>query len=289
MFAAHAPWWSYFTSSCSGTCSSGEVHRGVELLGIAKASSAPADENITTAPVVSCVATAPAGYAVPSSVLLQPCATSAPVAEQRVSVRSRVHFSSFSRDRGVSTGGRVRRASVSCAQQPRHVYTAPLPAAFVAPQRQRQRRSPAPALTGTPASTWRQLRPCAQRRHQWRRHRAETSDVAASNSQTTVAAAVTLRRHIRILLLRQQGRCGVTFAYCCCGSKDVAASHSQTAVAAAETLQLPEFSAEQRWNQCCPSIDCESSFSGQRLSKCLWSGIPQIQRWCQIIKICCDV
>ena len=33
------------------------------------------------------------------------------------------------------------------------------------------------------------------------------------------------------------GRCGVTFADCCCGSRDVAASHSHTAVAAAETLR----------------------------------------------------
>ena len=96
----------------------------------------------------------------------------------------------------------------------------------------------------------------------------------------------TLRRHTRRLLLRQQGRCGVTFSDCCCGSRDVAASysrlllrqqgrcgviledcccgsrdvaasHSQTAVAAAETLQLPELSAEHRWSQCRPSIDCK--------------------------------
>ena len=73
-------------------------------------------------------------------------------------------------------------------------------------------------------------------------------DVAASHSHTVVAAAETLRRHIRRLLLRQQRRCGVTFAHCCCGSRDVAAStlshcccgsrdvaasHSQTTVAAA--------------------------------------------------------
>ena len=70
----------------------------------------------------------------------------------------------------------------------------------------------------------------------------------------------TLRRHTRRLLLRQQGRCGVTLEDCCCGSRDVAASHSQTAVAAAETFQLPEFSAEQRWSQRRPSIDCESSW-----------------------------
>ena len=62
-------------------------------------------------------------------------------------------------------------------------------------------------------------------------------DVAASHSQTAIAAAETLRRHTRRLLLRQQRRCGVTFAHCCCGSRDVAASHSQTAVAAAETLR----------------------------------------------------
>ena len=47
----------------------------------------------------------------------------------------------------------------------------------------------------------------------------------------------TLRRHIFKLLLRQQRRCGVKLADCCCGSRDVAASHSQTAVAAAETLR----------------------------------------------------
>ena len=62
-------------------------------------------------------------------------------------------------------------------------------------------------------------------------------DVAASHSQTAVAAAETLRRHTRTLLLRQQRRCGVTLSICCCGSRDVAASHSQTAVAAAKTLQ----------------------------------------------------
>ena len=52
-----------------------------------------------------------------------------------------------------------------------------------------------------------------------------------------VAAAETLRRHTLRLLLRQQGRCGVTLSDCCCGSRDVAASHSHTAVAAAETLR----------------------------------------------------
>ena len=46
-------------------------------------------------------------------------------------------------------------------------------------------------------------------------------------------ASETSRRHTRRLLLRQQRRCGVTLADCCCGSKDVAASHSQIAVAAA--------------------------------------------------------
>ena len=62
-------------------------------------------------------------------------------------------------------------------------------------------------------------------------------DVAASHSQTAVAAAETLRRHTLRLLLRQQGRCGVTLSDCCCGSRDVAASHSHTAVAAAEMLR----------------------------------------------------
>ena len=61
--------------------------------------------------------------------------------------------------------------------------------------------------------------------------------VAASRSHTAVAAAATLRRHTLRLLLRQQRRCGVTLANCCCGSRDVAASHSQAAVAAAETLR----------------------------------------------------
>ena len=66
---------------------------------------------------------------------------------------------------------------------------------------------------------------------------ASRRDVAASHLKTAVAAAGTLRRHIRRLLLRQQGRCGVTLSDCCCGSRDVAASHSQTAVAAAENLE----------------------------------------------------
>ena len=67
-----------------------------------------------------------------------------------------------------------------------------------------------------------------------------------------VQAGGTLRRHTRRLLLRQQGRCGVKLAdcccgsrdvaasllaYCCCGSREVAASHLQSAVAAAETLR----------------------------------------------------
>ena len=55
---------------------------------------------------------------------------------------------------------------------------------------------------------------------------------------TAVAAAETLRRHTLRLLLRQQGRCGVTLSDCCCGSRDVAASHSQTAVASAGTLPV---------------------------------------------------
>ena len=63
--------------------------------------------------------------------------------------------------------------------------------------------------------------------------RVHLPDVAASHSQTDVAAAETSRRHIRTLLLRQQRRCGVTLSHCCCGSRDVAASHSQTTVAAA--------------------------------------------------------
>ena len=67
--------------------------------------------------------------------------------------------------------------------------------------------------------------------------RLRRRDAAASHSQTAVAAAETLRRHIRTLLLRQQRRCGVALADCCCGSRDVAASHLQTAVAAAVTLR----------------------------------------------------
>ena len=67
--------------------------------------------------------------------------------------------------------------------------------------------------------------------------RRDSKDVAASHLHTAVAAAKTLRRHTLRLLLRQQRRCGVTLAHCCCGSRDVAASHSQSAVAAAETLR----------------------------------------------------
>ena len=57
-----------------------------------------------------------------------------------------------------------------------------------------------------------------------------------ASAATAVAAAETLRRHTLRLLLRQQGRCGVTLSDCCCSSRDVAASHSHTAVAAAEML-----------------------------------------------------
>ena len=46
-----------------------------------------------------------------------------------------------------------------------------------------------------------------------------------------------LRRHSGRLLLRQQRRCGVTLADCCCGSRDVAAPFSLIAVAAAKTLR----------------------------------------------------
>ena len=67
--------------------------------------------------------------------------------------------------------------------------------------------------------------------------RRDSKDVAASHSQTAVAAAKTMRRHTRTLLLWQQRRCGVTLSICCCGSRDVGASHSQTAVVAAETLR----------------------------------------------------
>ena len=52
--------------------------------------------------------------------------------------------------------------------------------------------------------------------------RLRRRDVAASHSQTAVAAAETSRRRTRDY---------------CCGSRDVAASHSQTAVAAAEALR----------------------------------------------------
>ena len=110
------------------------------------------------------------------------------------------------------------------------------------------------------------------------------------------SAGETLRRHILRLLLRQQRRCGVTLSDCCCGSRDVAASRSQTAVAAAVTLRrhtrrlmlrqqrrcsFQNSPLKQRWSQRCPGIDCESSSSGQRLGKCLWSRAPQIRRWYQ--------
>ena len=48
-----------------------------------------------------------------------------------------------------------------------------------------------------------------------------------------------MRRHTLRLLLRQQGRCDVTFAHCCCGSRDVEASFWQTAVAAAGIAPAP--------------------------------------------------
>ena len=60
------------------------------------------------------------------------------------------------------------------------------------------------------------------------RRAAQGSLVFGQN--VAVTAAVTLRRHTLRLLLRQQRRCGVTFAHCCCGSRDVAASHSQIVV-----------------------------------------------------------
>ena len=49
--------------------------------------------------------------------------------------------------------------------------------------------------------------------------RRDSKDVAASHLHSCA-------------LLRQQRRCGVTLADCCCGSRDVAASHSVTTVAA---------------------------------------------------------
>ena len=66
---------------------------------------------------------------------------------------------------------------------------------------------------------------------------AAAETLRASHSQTAVAAAGTLRRHTLRLLLRQQGRCGVTFARCCCGSRDVEASFWQTTVASAGSCQ----------------------------------------------------
>ena len=179
MFAARAPWWSYFTSSCCGTCSSGEVHRGVELLGIAKALSAPADENITAAPVVSCVATAPAGYAVPFSVVLQPCATTAPVAERRVSVEA-VYISPASAVIG-SSAPEVEYVALAPAVRSNHAMCTP---------RHYLSRS------------WRRPQPVAD-------CCCGSRDVAASLSQTAVGAVGTLRRHTPRLLLRQHRRCGV--------------------------------------------------------------------------------
>ena len=72
-----------------------------------------------------------------------------------------------------------------------------------------------------------------------------------------VIAAGTLRRHTLRLLLRQQGRCGVTFAGCCCGSRDVAASHLQTAVAAAGQRLGSTVVPAQRHRQWCVRRDCD--------------------------------
>ena len=206
MFAARAPWWNYFTSSCCGTCSSGEVHRGVELLGIAKASSAPVDENITAAPVVSCVATAPAGYAVPSSVVLQPCATTAPVTEQRVSVES-VYISPAS--------------AVIGSSAPEVEYVALAPAVPYV-RSNHAMCTPRHCLS----RSWRRPQPVAD-------CCCGSRDVAASHSQTAVEAvgrcgvilpdcccgSRDVAASTRRLLLRQQRRCGVTLSDCCCGSR----------------------------------------------------------------------
>ena len=71
------------------------------------------------------------------------------------------------------------------------------------------------------------------------------------------------------VLLRQQGRCGVKLADCCCGSRDVAASFWQTAVAAAGTLRRHTCSLLLRQQRrcgvtledcCCGSRDIEASF-----------------------------
>ena len=84
-----------------------------------------------------------------------------------------------------------------------------------------------------------------------------------------VQAGGTLRRHTRRLLLRQQGRCGVKLADCCCGSRDVAASFWHTAVAAAGRLRRHTCSLLLRQQRrcgvtledcCCGSRDVEASF-----------------------------
>ena len=131
--------------------------------------------------------------------------------------------------------------------------------------------------------------------------RLRRRDAAASYLQTAVAAAETLRRHIRtlllrqqrrrtrILLLRQQRRCGVTLADCCCGSRDVAASHSQFAVAAAETLRrhiLSLLLRQQRRcgvtlaDRCCGSRDVAASHS-QTAVAAAETLRPLKQRWSQ--------
>ena len=90
----------------------------------------------------------------------------------------------------------------------------------------------------------------------------------------------TLRRHTAVrrdvaasLLLRQQRRCGVTFAHCCCGSRDVAASHSQTAVAAAETLRRHTLTLLLRQQRRC----------GVTLSDCCCGSSPR-HRHCSVRK-----
>ena len=90
-------------------------------------------------------------------------------------------------------------------------------------------------------------------------------DVVASHSVTSVLAAGTLRRHTLRLLLRQQGRCGVTFAHCCCGSRDVEASFWQTAVASAGTLPVVVTSHQLL----------------RRSQRRACDEAPQIRRWCQ--------
>ena len=107
----------------------------------------------------------------------------------------------------------------------------------------------------TQAADW----SCRQHSSSTSAHKLSASrrDVAASHSQTAVAAAGTLRRHILKLLLRQQGRCGVTFSNCCCGSRDVAASHLQTAVAAAGQRLGSTVVPAQRHRQWCVRRDCD--------------------------------